>query len=246
MDLRAAGRALEPKDDASLAFIIEKVGTARAESSLTSSRVLVEDALHYLNHDPATMKTPEALLASRGAAFFRRTATESIGDYLDANYQYLGGWIGFVRETFLADPFEKRIVSPLSPVFAGNPGTADTEAHSIHIGLRNVASANARAFVTLSDKTEFDASVNGPSMTLRDPFNLDRGGTFVTAIGVEYCGWNVRRWSLPTAGATLAYVHGHFSCNLIASAGQFDVHAGNGQIASRYGEGIMFYAQYTF
>ena len=243
---RLTGVALEPRDDANLALIIAKVGTAQEESSLTSSRLLVEDALCYLNRDPAILKQPEALLAGRGVALFRRTATESFGDYLDANYHYPGGWIGFVRETFLADPFEKRIISPLSPVFAGDPGTADTEGNSIHIGLRNPASANPRAFVTLSDKTEFDASVKGPSLTLRDPFNLDHGGTFVTAIGVEYRNWNVRRWSLPVTGATLSYVHGNFSCNLIASAGQVDVTTGNGQMTSRYGESVLLYSRYTF
>ena len=245
-DVRAATLVLEPRDDASLAVIIQKVGTARAESGLTSRRVLTEDALIYLNHDPGTLKKPEDLLAGRGAAFFRRTATESFGDYMDAKYQYLGGWLGFVRETFLADPFEKRIVSPLSPAFAGDPGTADTEAGGIHVGLRNLASANPRAFVTLSDKAEFDASINNPSLVLRNPFNWDHGQTLVTAIGVANPDWNVRRWSLPTTGATLAYIHGHFSCNLVASAGQLDVPTGNGQSASRYGEEAMFYARYTF
>ncbi len=92
----------EEKDEKSLSFILEKVGTKRAESVLMSARVLTEDSLLYMNRDTSVLRSPNELATSRGASVFRRTAVQSLGDYLDANY-HPGGIIRIFRETFLND-----------------------------------------------------------------------------------------------------------------------------------------------
>ena len=86
-----------------------------------SARVFTEDSLLYMNRDTSVLRSPDELATSRGVSVFRRTAVQSLGDYLDVNY-HPGGIIGFFRETFLDNPYDKRIISPLSPAVAGNPG----------------------------------------------------------------------------------------------------------------------------
>jgi hypothetical protein len=235
---------LKQKDEKSLSFILEKVATKKAESALTSVRVLTEDTLLYMNRDPITLRSPDELATSRGVSVFRRTAIQSLGDYLDANY-HPGGIIRIFRETFLDDTFDKRIVSPLSPVVAGNPGVANARKDDIHVGLRNLLSRNPRGFITFNDKAELDVAVNGPSFILRNPIYID-GKTLVTALAVEYPNWKVNSWSFPRVGATLTYVHGKHSVYLTASAGRDNFRSSQGDIENRYEERIMLYTQYAF
>jgi len=234
----------EKKDERSLSFILEKVGTKKAESTLMSARVLTEDSLLYMNRDTSALRRPDELAASRGTSVFRRTALESLGDYLDANY-HPGGVIRFFRETFLDDNFDKRIVSPLSPVDAGNPGEANVRKDDIHVGLRDLLSANPRSFITFNDKAELDVTVNGPSFILRNPIHID-GKALITALAVEYPDWKVNSWSLPRVGATLAYVHGKYSVYFTTSAGWGNFELRQGYTENRYEEHIMLYTQYTF
>jgi hypothetical protein len=235
---------LEKKNQNSLSFIVEKVGTDRAESALTSARVLTEDSLIYMNRDPTVLRSPDDLATRRGVFVFRRTAVQSLGDYLDANYQP-SGIIGFFRETFLDDNYDKRIISPLSPVVAGNPGVAYAGKDGVHIGLRNVLSPNPRGFITFSDKAELDVTARNPSFILRNPIYID-GKVLTTTLGVEYPDWKVDRWSIPTVGATVAYVQGEHGVYLTASAGRDNFQSRPGGIESRYGEQIMLYTQYKF
>ena len=120
------------KDEKSLSFILEKVGTERTESTLTSARVLTEDALQYMNRDPAVLISPYQLATHRGESVFRKTGVQSLGDYLGANY-HPNGVIGFFRETFLDNSYDKRIISPLSPPDAGNPGMTYARKDGIHV-----------------------------------------------------------------------------------------------------------------
>lgn len=235
---------LKQKDEKNLSFILDKVGTRKAESALMSARVFTEDSLLYMNRDPAVLRNPNELATSRGVFVFRRTALQSLGDYLGANY-HPNGIVGFVRETFLNDTFDKRIVSPLSPAIAGNPGVANTRKDDIHVGLRDLLSTNPRAFVTYNDKAELDVAVNGPSFILRNPIYID-GKTLITALAVEYPDWKVNSWSFPTVGATLAYVHGKHGVYLTSSAGRGNFELSQRHIESRYEAKIMLYTQYTF
>jgi len=235
---------LNQEDEKSLSFILEKVGTKKAESALMSARVFTEDSLLYMNRDPSVLRNPNELATRRGVSVFRKTGLQSLGDYLGANYQP-NGIVGFVRETFLNDTFDKRIVSPLSPVVAGNPGEANTRKEDIHIGLRDLLSTNPRGFVTFNDKAEIDVAVNGPSFVLRNPVYID-GKALITALAVEYPDWKVNSWSFPRVGATLAYVHGKHSVYLTSSAGRGSFESSHGHIESRYEERIMLYTQYTF
>jgi hypothetical protein len=234
----------QQKDEKSLSFIVEKVGTERTESILTSARVLTEDTLQYMNHDPSVLISPYELATHRGESVFRKTAVQSLGDYLGANY-HPNGVIGFFRETFLENTYDRRIISPLSPADAGNPGTADTGKGGIHVGLRDVVSTNPRGFVTFGDKAELDVTAHNPSFILRNPFYID-GEAIITALGVEYPDWNVNSWSVPKVGATLAYVHGKHSVYLTASAGGDNFESSQGQIERRYEEKIMLTTQYEF
>ena len=241
---------LEPKldfekiDEQSLSFILEKVGTERAESALTSARVLTEDSLLYMNRDPAVLISPDERATRRGVSVFRKTAVQSFGDYLGANY-HPNGIIGFSRETFLDNAYDKRIISPLSPVVAGNPGVAYARKDGIHVGLRDVTSPNPRGFITFSDKAELDVTAHNPSFILRNPIYID-GEALITALAVEYPDWQVDKWSIPSVGATLTYVHGKHSVYLVASAGRDNFESSRGDIESRYDEKIMLYTQYTF
>ena len=234
----------EAIDQKSLSFILEKVGTRKAESALMSVRVLTEDSLLYMNRDTSVLRSPDELATSRGISVFRRTAVQSLGDYLDANY-HPGGIIRIFRETFLNDSYDKRIISPLSPADAGHPGMANARKDDIHIGLRDLLSTNPRGFVTFSDKTELDVAVNGPSLILRNPIYID-GKALITALAVEYPDWKVNSWSLPRVGATLAYVHGKHGVYLTASTGRGNFELSQGRIESRYEERIMLYTQYAF
>ena len=234
----------EKKDEQSLSFILEKVGTKKAESALTSARVLTEDSLLYMNRDTSVLRRPDELATSRGVSFFRRTAVQSLGDYLDANY-HPGGIIRIFRETFLNDTFDKRIVSPLSPVDAGNPGVANARKDDIHVGLRDLLSANPRSFVTFNDKAELDVTAHNPSFILRNPVYID-GKALITALAVEYPDWKVNSWSSPRVGATIAYVHGKHGIYLTTSAGRGNFELRQRYIENRYEEHIMLYTQYTF
>ena len=235
---------LKQKDEKSLSFILEKVGTERAESALTSARVLTEDSLLYMNLDPTVLRSPDDLATRRGVSVFRKTAVQSLGDYLGANYQP-NGIIGFFRETFLDNTYDKRVISPLSPVVAGNPGVAYAKKDGIHIGLRNVMSPNPRGFITFSDKAELDVTAHNPSFILRNPIYID-GKVLTTALAVEYPDWKVNSWSLPKVGVTLAYVHGEHSVYLTTSAGRDNFQSSQSGIQSRYEEQIMLYTQYKF
>ena len=236
---------LEPGNKNELLPIIANVGAKRAADSLTSVRVFGEDSLLYMNRDPSVLRNPVDLANSRGENFFGRTAVESLGDYLDANYHHIRV-VSFVRETFLDNPFDRRIVSPLSPAGAGEPGAALTRPDDIHYGLRNVLSSNPRAFVTYRDKAEFDAAVDGPSFVLRNPIYFDKDKALITALAVEYPDWQVNDWDIPRFGATIAYVHRNHSLNLTASAGRNNFELTKGRIESRYEERIMLYAQVVF
>jgi len=235
---------LKQNDEKSLSFILEKVGTKKAESALMSARVFTEDSLLYMNRDPTVLRSPDELATSRGVSVFRRTALQSLGDYLGANY-HPNGVVGFFRETFLNDAFDKRIISPLSPVDAGNPGVANTGKDDIHVGLRDLLSTNPRGFITFNDKVEIDVTVNGPSFVLRNPIYID-GKALITAVAVEYPDWKVNSWSFPRVGATLAYVHGKHSVYLTSSAGRGNFELSQAHIENRYEEKIMLYTQYTF
>ena len=232
------------KDEKSFSFILEKVGTERTESTLTSARVLTEDALQYMNRDPSVLISPYELATHRGESVFRRTAVESLGDYLGANY-HPNGVIGFFRETFLDNTYDKRIISPLSPADAGNPGVAYARKNDIHIGLRDVVSSNPRGFITFGDKIELDVTSHNPSLILRNPIYID-GAALITALGVEYPDWRVNSWSVPKVGATLAYVHGSHGIYLTASAGGNNFELSRGQIERRYEKKIMLTTQYVF
>jgi hypothetical protein len=234
----------EKKDEKSLYFILEKVGTKRAESALTSARVLTEDSLLYMNRDPAVLISPDERATRRGVSVFRKTAVQSFGDYLGANY-HPNGIIGFFRETFLDNAYDKRIISPLSPVVAGNPGVSYARKDGIHVGLRDVMSRNPRGFITFSDKAELDVTSHNPSFILRNPIYID-GEALITALAVEYPDWKVNSWSLPRVGATVAYVHGKHGVYLTASAGRDNFESSQGGIESRYDEKIVLYTQYAF
>lgn len=235
----------EPHDQGSLAAIIEKEATKRAYATLMSARLDTEDAELYLNQDPTTLRSPYDLETRRGISVFGRTAVESLGDYVDQNY-HPGGIIRFVQETIFDDPFDKRIVSPFAPAYAGNPGEAFTRKSDIHFGLRHLASDNPMAFLTFSDKAEIDLTRRNPSFTLRNPFYIDRGSALVTVLAVKYPDWQVSHWSLPTFGATLAYVHGRHSINLTTSAGTCNCLTSTGGTESRYAEQVLLCTDYTF
>jgi hypothetical protein len=234
----------EKKDEQSLSFILEKVGTKKAESALTSARVLTEDSLRYMNRDISVLRSPDDLATRRGVSLFRRTAVQSLGDYLDANY-HPGGIIRIFRETFLNDSYDKRIISPLSPVVAGNPGVANVRKDDIHVGLRNLLSPNPRGFITFSDKAELDVTAHNPSFILRNPIYID-GTALITTLAVEYPDWKVNSWSSPRVGATIAYVHGKHGIYLTTSAGRGNFELRQRYIENRYEEHIMLYTQYTF
>jgi hypothetical protein len=234
----------EEKDEKSLSFFLEKVGNKKAESALMSARVFTEDSLLYMNRDTSVLRSPDELATSRGVSVFRRTAIQSLGDYLDANY-HPGGIIKIIRETFLNDSYDKRIISPLSPADAGNPGVANARKDGIHVGLRNVMSPNPRGFITFSDKAELDVTAHNPSFILRNPVYID-GKALITALAVEYPDWKANSWSLPTVGATLAYVHGKHGVYLTASAGRGNFELSQGHIESQYEEKVMLYTQYAF
>jgi hypothetical protein len=238
----------EPKDERSLSFIIDKVGTKRAESTLASARVLTEDLMLSMNPDASAGRSPVELTDHHVASVFRETARESLGDYLQENY-HPGGIIEIVRETLLDDSFDKRIVSPFSPAYAGNPGAAYARKDDIHVGLRNIWSTNPRGFVTFSDKVEIDVTRKNPSLTLRDPLYLNRSDNrkaLITALAVNYPDWQVDKWSIPGVGATLSYVYNNQSVNLTAGAGRCNFESSQGGVESRYGEQVMLYAQCTF
>ena len=237
----------EPKDERSLSSILGKVATKRAESTLASARVLAED-VSSVNRGTSASRSPAELADHRVTSVFRETARESVGDYVKANY-HPGGIIEVVRETLLDDSFDKRIVSPLSPAYAGNPGAAYAKKGDIHFGLRNIWSTHPRGFVTFSDKVEIDVTRSNPSLTLRDPLYLnysDNHKALVTALAVNYPDWQVDKWSIPSVGATLSYVYNNESVNLTAGAGKCNFGSSHGGVESRYGEQVMLYAQCTF
>ena len=236
------------EDERSLSFIVGNVGTRRAETTLASARVLTEDLMSSMNPDTSASRSPVELTDHHVASVFRETARESLGDYVKANY-HPGGIIEIVRETLLDDSFDKRIVSPLSPAYAGNPGAAYAKKDDIHVGLRNIWSTNPRGFVTFSDKAEIDVTRRNPSLTLRDPLYLDysdKRKALITAVAVNYPDWQVDKWSIPSVGATLSYVYNSESVNLTAGAGRCNFESGHGSVESRYGEQVMLYAQCTF
>ena len=238
----------ERLDEKSLSFILDKVGTERAESTLVSARVLTGDLMSSLNRDPLAPGSPVQLIDHHIAAVFRNTARDTLGDYVKDNY-HPSGVVEILRETFLDDSFDKRIVSPFTPADAGNPGTAHAKKDSIHVGLRNIWSDNPRGFVTFSDKVEIDVTPRNPSITLRDPLYLDYRNNrkaLITALAVIYPDWQVNRWSIPSVGGTLSYVYDHESINLTADAGRCNFASGHGGVNSRYGEQVMLYAQCTF
>ena len=239
---------VEQKDEKSLSSILDKVGTERAESTLVSARVLTGDLMSSLNRDTSAGRSPVELIDRHVALVFRDTARDSLGDYVKDNY-HPGGIVEILRETFLDDSFDKRIVSPFSPAGAGNPGTAYAKKDGIHVGLRDVLSDNPRGFVTFSDKAEIDVTPRHPSITLRDPLYLDYSHNrkaLITALAVNYPDWQVDRWSIPNVGATLSYVYANESVNLMAGAGRCNFASSHGGVESQYGEQVMLYAQCTF
>ena len=200
------------------------------------------------NRDTSALRSPVELTDHHIAAVFRTTTKDSLGDYVKENY-HPGGVVEIVRETFLDNSFDKRIVSPFSPADAGNPGAAYAKKGGIHVGLRNIWSDNPRGFVTFSDKAEIDVTPRNPSITLRDPLYLDYSGNrkaLITELAVNYPDWHVDRWSIPSVGATLSYVYDHESVNLTAGAGRCNFESSHGGAPGRYGEQVMLYAQCTF
>jgi hypothetical protein len=235
-------------DEKSLSSILEKVGTERAESTLGSARVLTGDLMSSLNRDPSAPGSPVELIDHHIASVYRNTARDSLGEYVKDNY-HPSGVVEILRETFLDDSFDKRIVSPFSPPDAGNPGTAYAKKDGIHVGLRNIWSDNPRGFVTFSDKVEIDVTPRNPSITLRDPLYLDYRNNrkaLITALAVIYPDWQVDRWSIPSVGGTLSYVYDNESINLTAGGGRCNFESSHGGVGSRYGEQVMLYAQCTF
>jgi hypothetical protein len=238
----------ERKDEKSLSFILDKVGTERAESTLVSARVLTGDLMSSMNRDASARGNLVELTDHHIAAVFGNTARDSAGDYVKDNY-HPSGIVEILRETFLDDSFDKRIVSPFSPSGAGNPGTAYAKKDGIHIGLRNIWSDSPRGFVTFSDKAEIDVTPKNPSITLRDPLYLDYSHNrkaLITALAVNYPDWQVDRWSIPNVGASLSYVYDNESVNLTAGAGRCNFASSHGGVESQYGEQVMLYAQCTF
>ena len=236
------------EDAQSLSAILDRVGTKRAESTLASARVFTEDLMSSMTRDISTLRSPVKLTDHHVAAVFRNTARDSLGDYVKDNY-HPGGIVEILRETFLGNSFDKRIVSPFSPADAGNPGVAYAKKDGIHVGLRNIWSDNPRGFVTFSDKAEIDVTPRNPSITLRDPLYLDYSDNrkaLITAVAVNYPDWQVGRWSIPSVGATLSYVYNSQSVNLTASAGRCNYESNHGGVESRYGEQVLLYAQCTF
>jgi len=245
---RESNLDFEQKDEQSLSLILDKVGTERAESTLSSARVLTEDLMSSMNRDISAVRSPVELAARHIAPVFRDTASESLGDYVKGNY-HPGGITEIVRETFLDNSFNKRIVSPFSPADAGNPGAAYAKNDGIHVGLRNIWSGDPRGFVTFSDKAEIDVMPRNLSITLRDPLYLDYSGkrkALVTALAMNYPDWQVDRWSIPSGGATLSYVYGNQSVNLAASAGSCNFASSQGGVENGFSEQVMLYAQCSF
>lgn len=239
---------LNQQDERSLSFILNKVGTERAESTLASARVFTEDLMSSANRDLSARRSTVEVTDGHIAAVFRNTARDSLGDYVKDNY-HPGGVVEILRETLLGNSFDKRIVSPFSPADAGNPGAAYAQKDGIHVGLRNIWSDNPRGFVTFSDKAEIDVTRKHPSLTLRDPLYLDYSNNrkaLITALAVNYPDWQVDKWSIPSVGATVSYVYDHESVNLTAGAGQCNFESSHGGVQSRYGEQVMLYAQCTF
>jgi hypothetical protein len=238
----------ERKDGKSLSFILDKAGTERAESTLVSARVLTGDLMSSMKRDTSALSNPVELTDHHVASVFRNTARDSLGDYVEYNY-HPSGVVEILRETFLDNSFDKRIVSPFSPAGAGNPGTAYAKKDGIHVGLRNIWSGNPRGFVTFSDKAEIDVTPRNPSITLRDPMYLDYSNkrkALITALAVNYPDWQVDRWSIPSVGATLSYVCDNESVNLTGGAGRCNFESCRGGGESQYGEQVVFYAQCTF
>jgi hypothetical protein len=235
---------LTGSDSNTFSAIITRVGADRTEAVMLSPRVFAEDSLRYMNRDPLVLSSPENLAAQRGVSIFGTTAAESFGEYLDANYR-LGGIWAFVRETFLDYPFERRIVSPLSPVGAGNPGEARTGKTLVHFGLRNLVGANPKGFITFRDRLEFDAAARGPSLVLRNPIGID-GNTIVTTLAAEYSDWNISGGGIPRVGATVSFLRGAWSFNCTASAGQGNFELSRGHRENRFEERLMFYARRPF
>ncbi|HUA68339.1 MAG TPA: hypothetical protein VMA13_07300 [Candidatus Saccharimonadales bacterium] len=236
------------KGGRSLSSIIDEVGTERAESTLASARVFTEDLMSSMNRDASDLRSPVELTDHHVASVFRDTARDSLGVYVKQNY-HPSGIVEILWETLLDNSFDKRIVSPFSPAGAGNPGTAYAKKGGIHVGLRNIWSANPRGFVTFSDKAEIDVTPNNPSITLRDPLYLDHSDNreaLITALAVNYPDWQVNKWSIPNVGATISYVYDNESVNLTASAGRCNFESSCGSLESRYGEQVMLYAQCTF
>lgn len=239
---------IEQKDQKNLSSILDKVGTERVESTLVSARALTGDLISSLNRDTSAGRNPVELIDHHVALVFRDTARDSLGDYVKDNY-HPGGIVEILRETLLDDSFDKRIVSPFSPVDAGNPGTAYAKKDGIHVGLRDVLSDNPRGFVTFSDKAEIDVTPRHPSVTLRDPLYLDYSHSrkaLITALAVNYPDWQVDKWSIPSVGGTFSYVYDNESVNLTAGAGRCNFESSHGGVESRYGEQVMLYAQCTF
>ncbi len=239
---------LERKDAKSLSSILDKVGTERAESTLVSAWVLTGDLMSSMNRDASARRSLVELTDHHVASVFKNTARDSLGDYVKDNY-HPGGIVEILRETFLDNSFDKRIVSPFSPADAGNPGTAYAKKDGIHVGLRNIWCGHPRGFVTFSDKAEIDVTPSNPSITLRDPLYLDYSNhrrALITALAVNYPDWQVDRWSIPSVGATLSYVYANESVNLTAGAGRCNFESSHGGVESRYGEQVMLYAQCTF
>ncbi|MGA9780142.1 MAG: hypothetical protein WBS33_17920 [Verrucomicrobiia bacterium] len=238
----------ERKDVKSLSFILDKEGTERAESTLASARVFTGDLMQSMNRDTLIPRSPVDLTVHHVTSVFRETTRDSLGDYVEENY-HPGGIMEIVRETLLDNSFDKRIVSPFSPAVAGNPGAAYAKKGGIHVGLRDMWSGNPRGFVTFSDKAEIDVTPRYPSITLRDPLYLDYSDNrkaLITAVAMNYPDWQVDRWSIPSVGATLAYVYESESVNLTASAGRCNFESSHGGADSRYGEQVMLYAECAF
>jgi hypothetical protein len=236
------------KDEASVSYILDKVGTERAESTLESARVFTEDLMASTHRDASVQRNPIQLTDHHIASVFRDTARDSLGDYVKVAYHPVG-IVEIIRETLLDNSFDKRIVSPLSPADAGNPGAAYAKKGGIHVGLRDIWSDSPRGFITFSDKAEIDVTRKNPSITLRDPLYLDYNNNrkaLITALAVNYPDWQVNKWSIPNVGATLSYVDGNQSINLTASAGRCNFETSGGGVESRYGEQVMLFAQCTF
>ena len=160
--------------------------------------VFTEDSLLYMNRDTSALISPDELATRRGVSVFRRTAVQSLGDYLGANY-HPNGIIGFFREAFLDDSSTRELSLRCPRLLRGIQEWPIQKRRHPRWVARSV-DPNPRGFVTFSDKAEIDVTAHNPSFILRNPVYGD-GHALITALAVEYPDWQVDKVVHPQCGA---------------------------------------------